>query len=63
MPSVEQCRAYAADHKILGVNPEFSPPICRADNISRNGAIANQLDKSCDHREIEGNVGAKAHLE
>jgi len=25
MPSVEQCRAYAADHKILGADPGIQP--------------------------------------
>ena len=46
MPSVEQCRAYAAQYKILGTNPRNSArrtAVLR--NISRSwAALANQLE-------------------
>jgi hypothetical protein len=46
MPSVEQCRAYAAEHKILGANPGNSARRSAVlMNISRSWtALANQLE-------------------
>ena len=46
MPSVEQCRAYAAEYKILGANPRNSARRSAVlTNISRSwAALANQLD-------------------
>jgi hypothetical protein len=46
MPTVEQCKAYAAEHKILAANPTNSPrrsTVLR--NISRSWtALAKQLE-------------------
>jgi hypothetical protein len=46
MPTAEQCRAYAAEHKILGANPTNSARRTSVHaNISRSWtALANQLD-------------------
>jgi hypothetical protein len=46
MPSVEQCRAYAAEHKLLGVDPKNSARRSAVlTNISRSwAALANQLE-------------------
>jgi hypothetical protein len=46
MPSVEQCRAYAAEHKILGADPANSARRSTVHrNISRSWtALAHQLE-------------------
>ena len=46
MPSVEQCRAYAAEHKILGADPRNSARRSAVlMNISRSWtALAHQLE-------------------
>ena len=46
MPSVEQCRAYAAEHKLLAANPRNSARRSAVlMNISRSwAALANQLE-------------------
>jgi hypothetical protein len=50
MPSVEQCRAYAAEHKILGANPRNSARRSTVlMNISRSWtALAHQLENLAD---------------
>jgi hypothetical protein len=46
MPSVEQCRAYAAEHKLLGADPKNSARRSAVlTNISHSwAALANQLE-------------------
>jgi len=46
MPSAEQCRAYAAEHKILAANPNNSARRSAVlNNISRSwAALASQLE-------------------
>ena len=40
MPTAEQCRAYAAEHKILGANPTNSARRTSVHaNISRSGRL------------------------
>jgi hypothetical protein len=53
MPSVEQCRAYAAQYKILGADPgNLARRSSVLKGISRSWtALENRL-RSCDHREI-----------
>jgi hypothetical protein len=50
MPTVEQCRAYAAEHKILGANPRNSARRSTVlMNISRSWtALAHQLENLAD---------------
>jgi hypothetical protein len=50
MPSVEQCRAYAAERKILGANPRNSARRSTVlMNISRSWtALAHQLENLAD---------------
>lgn len=46
MPTVEQCRTYAAEHKLLGADPRISARRSAVHkNISRSwAALANQLE-------------------
>jgi hypothetical protein len=46
MPTIEQCRTYAAEHKLLGADPRISARRSAVHkNISRSwAALANQLE-------------------
>lgn len=56
MPTVEQCRAYAADYKILGVDPTNSARLSAVlKNISHSWtALAHQLESLADIVKSEG---------
>jgi hypothetical protein len=56
MPSVEQCRAYAAEYKLLGAHPKNSARRSAVlTNISRSwAALANQLDSLAVIEKSEG---------
>ena len=56
MPSVEQCRAYAADYKVLGADPRNSARRSAVlKNISRSWtALANQFESLAVIEKSEG---------
>ena len=56
MPSVEQCRAYAAEYKLLGTHPRNSARrFAVLTNISRSwAALANQLESLAVIEKSEG---------
>jgi hypothetical protein len=56
MPTVEQCRAYAAEHKILGADPKnLARRSAVLMNISRSWtALANQLESLAVIEKSEG---------
>jgi len=56
MPSIEQCRAYAAEYKILGADPKNSARLSTVlRNISRSWiALGHQLESLADIANSEG---------
>ena len=56
MPSIEQCRAYAAEYKILGAHPKNSARLSTVlRNISRSWiALGHQLESLADIVKSEG---------
>ena len=69
MPSIEQCRAYAAEYKILGADPKNSARLSTVlRNISRSWiALGHQLESLADiaksERSKTASVGGFPHLE
>ena len=55
MPTVEQCRAYAAEHKLLGADPRNSARLSSVlKNISHSWtALAHQIESLADIEKSE----------